>query len=86
MDTSPEIGAPFGLPDRMELRWRHPATRQQLLDLVASRSYVITLPDADRGELLGEVQELLDSHPGLRGRDEIEVPYVSRCTRVRLES
>jgi len=84
MDTSPRIGPPFGPPERLEVRWRQQATRQDVVDLVASRSYVITLPEADRAELLGEVAELLDGHPDLAGRAEIEVPYVTRCTRVQL--
>jgi SAM-dependent methyltransferase len=84
IDASPEIGAPFGPPERMEVRWRQPVTRQEVLDLVASRSYVITMPEQERSRLLGEVAELLGDHPDLRGRDEIEMPYVTRCTRVSL--
>lgn len=84
IDTSPEIGPPFGSPERMEVRWRQPASRQEILDMVASRSYVISMPAPERERLLGEVAELLSGHPGLRGREEIEMPYISRCTRVRL--
>jgi hypothetical protein len=42
------------------------------------------MPEPERAQLLGEVAELLDGHPGLSGREDIEMPYVSRCTRVRL--
>jgi SAM-dependent methyltransferase len=84
IDTSPEIGAPFGRPERMEVSWRQPVTRQEILDLVGSRSYVITMPGDERSELLAEVAELLGDHPALRGHDEIEMPYVTRCTRLRL--
>jgi ubiquinone/menaquinone biosynthesis C-methylase UbiE len=84
IDASPEIGGPFGPPERMEVRWRQPATRQDILDLVASRSYVITMTEQERSELLGEVTELLSDHPALSGLDEIEMPYVTRCTRVNL--
>lgn len=85
-DTNTEIGPPFGPPERMEVRWRQPVTRQGILDMVASRSYVITMPDEEREQLLGEVAELLSGHPSLSGREEIEMPYVSRCTRVHLAS
>jgi SAM-dependent methyltransferase len=84
IDASPVVGAPFGPPERMELRWRQPVTRQEVIDLVASRSYVITMPGRERSQLLGEVRELLGDHPALSGRAEIEMPYVSRCTRVSL--
>jgi SAM-dependent methyltransferase len=84
IDASPEVGAPFGAPERMEVRWRQPLTRRDILDLVASRSYVISMTEQERSQLLGEVAELLSGHPALSGRDEVEMPYLTRCTRVRL--
>jgi len=84
IDTSPPLGPPFGPPERMELRWQQPVTRQEILDMVASRSYVISMRAAERDELLREVTELLGEHPDLRDRAEIALPYVARCTRVRL--
>lgn len=83
IDTRPPLGPPFGPPERMELRWQQVVTRQEILDMVASRSYVISMPAPDRTALLGEVTELLDEHPDLRGRAEISLPYIARCTRVR---
>jgi hypothetical protein len=68
----------------MEVRWRQPMTRQEVIDLVASRSYVITMPDDERARLLADVSELLDGDLALSGNDEIQLPYVTRCTRVRL--
>ena len=83
IDTEPSLGEPFEGVERTEIRWRHRLGRAELLDMVASRSYVIVLPEPERRELLGSVAELLDEHPALRGRDEIELPYVTRCTRAR---
>ena len=84
IDTSPRLGPPFGPPERMELRWHQLVSRQEILDMVASRSYVISMLAPERGELLAEVAELLSEHPDLRGREEIAMPYISRCTRVRV--
>lgn len=84
IDAGPDVGAPFGPPERTEVRWRQPVTRQEILDLVASRSYVITMTAPERSRLLGEVAELLSDHPALSGSDEIEMPYVTRCTRLSL--
>ncbi|MEV6847564.1 methyltransferase domain-containing protein [Actinoplanes sp. NPDC051411] len=81
IDTEPDIGEPFEQLERTEIRWRHRLGRAELLDMVASRSYIIVLPEQRRRELLGEVGELLDTHPDLKGRDEITLPYVTRCTR-----
>lgn len=86
IDSAPDIGEPFGPPERAEIRWHRVMTRAEILDMVASRSYVITLPGAERDELLGDVADLLGEHPGTKGRDEIVLPYITRCTRVRLRN
>ncbi|WP_433432484.1 class I SAM-dependent methyltransferase [Nonomuraea sp. CA-141351] len=83
IDTQPSIAEPFSSPERLEIRWSQVMTRAELLDMVASRSYVITLPDPDRLRLLREVEQLLDSHADLKGQSEITMPYLTRCTRVR---
>jgi SAM-dependent methyltransferase len=84
IDTSPRLAEPFSEVERLEVRWEHPLTRAELLDMVASRSYVITLPAADRAELMHQVGELVDSHLDLRGRKKFTMPYVTRCTRAEL--
>lgn len=84
LDTAPSLPAPFGPPERLEIRWEHPTTPAGVLAMVASRSYVIALPEAERTRLLADVEQLLATHPGVAGRDEIAMPYLTRCTRVRL--
>ncbi|MEU8780485.1 hypothetical protein [Streptomyces sp. NPDC048637] len=53
-------------------------TAGEVMDMVASRSYVITLEPATRQELLGRVRALLDAK---RPR---EMPYVTECYRAEL--
>ncbi|MFG3224506.1 class I SAM-dependent methyltransferase [Kitasatospora sp. NPDC048194] len=84
IDTAPVIPAPFGAPERLEIRWEHQSTPAGILDMVASRSYVIALPEAERAGLLADVERLLATHPDLAGRERIAMPYLTRCTRVRL--
>ncbi|MEV7189863.1 class I SAM-dependent methyltransferase [Kitasatospora sp. NPDC093102] len=84
IDTRPVLPAPFGPPERLEIRWEHVTTRAGIVDMVASRSYVIALPEDERVRLLADVEQLLATHPDLAGREEIALPYVTRCTRVRL--
>ncbi|WP_188296810.1 class I SAM-dependent methyltransferase [Streptomyces sp. CBMA156] len=84
IDTRPVLPAPFGEPERLEIRWEHLTTRAGIVDMVASRSYVIALPEEERVRLLADVEQLLATHPDLEGREEIALPYVTRCTRVRL--
>jgi SAM-dependent methyltransferase len=57
-----------------------------LTDLVGSRSYVITLPDAERTALLARVRELARTHPMLVGRQHFYLPYVSTVQRYVLRS
>ncbi|MCZ4124644.1 class I SAM-dependent methyltransferase [Streptomyces sp. H39-S7] len=80
------ITAPFGTVEHHTVHWRNRLTPAELLDLVASRSYVITLPSSDRSALLAEVHCLLAEHPALAGRDEMVMPYVTHCFRTRLTS
>jgi SAM-dependent methyltransferase len=83
IDPRPDIGEPFGPPERMEIRWGRVMSRAGILDMVASRSYVISLPGAERNQLLGDVEAFLSDHPDTRGRDEIALPYITRCTRAQ---
>lgn len=78
------IGAPFGPIERHTVEWRYHLNRSELFDLLTSRSYVITLPEADRSTLLADIGTLLDTHPALDGGTEIVLPYVTECYRTRL--
>ncbi len=64
--------------------WVHRLSRDEMTDWVASRSYVITLPDERRGTVLGQVRDLLDTHPALAGGGEIALNMVTRCSRADL--
>jgi SAM-dependent methyltransferase len=81
---NPTVGPPFGPLERHQVEWRYRLRPEALIDLVTSRSYVITLPKADRLALLAEVQELIDTHPALAGADDVVIPYVAHCFRAGL--
>ncbi|WP_407555359.1 class I SAM-dependent methyltransferase [Streptomyces sp. Pv4-95] len=72
------VGAPFGPVERQDFRWSHPMTPGAVMDMVASRSYVITLEPTTRHELLGRVRALLDA------KRPMEMPYVTECYRAEL--
>ena len=84
VSSAPLVGPPFGPVKRHDVEWVHHISPDALIDMVASRSYVITLPSADRAALLSEVRRLIQTHPALAGADEIALPYVTRCWRARL--
>ena len=81
---SPQIPEPFGPVERLNVEWIHRLTPEEMIDWVASRSYVITLPDAQREGVLRQVRRLLDAHPDLADGDEIAIRMAARCTRADL--
>jgi SAM-dependent methyltransferase len=83
-DPKPAVGLPFSPLQRHDVEWGYHLSRAALVDLVASRSYVITLPEAQRTALLADVRELIDTHPDLAADAEIVLPYVTWCYRTEL--
>jgi SAM-dependent methyltransferase len=81
---NPIVGPPFGPIEHHQVAWRYRLASEAILDLVASRSYVIMMPRAGRDALLAEVRQLLTTHPDLAGRTEVELPYVTHCFRAQL--
>ena len=80
----PPVGAPFGQVERHDIRWVNPITGAGLLDLVASRSYIIVLPSAERAAVLDEVRALIAREPGFADGGRVPMPYVTRCSRAVL--
>jgi SAM-dependent methyltransferase len=81
---NPVIGPPFGQIEYFVTEWSYPMTPEGLIELFASRSYVIVAPDNERARILGGIQQLLDHHPALAGRDEFELPYITYASRARI--
>jgi SAM-dependent methyltransferase len=69
------IGAPFGETERLEVAWERPMDVDALVDLVASRSYIITATPERRREVLDGVRDLVARHPDLAGRPTFAMPY-----------
>jgi SAM-dependent methyltransferase len=81
--TRPVVGPPFAPVERFDVEWTYHLTAPALLDMVASRSYVITSPPERREAILASVRDLLETDPALAGRPDIALPYVTRCSRTR---
>jgi SAM-dependent methyltransferase len=52
-------------------------TPDGLVERLASVSFIAVLPDDEKARAIGELRDLLDSHADLRGRTEIDHPYVT---------
>jgi SAM-dependent methyltransferase len=84
VSAAPVIGPPFGPVERFDVEWTRRTAPGEIIDLVASRSYIITMPPPEREAVLSRVQRLLDTHPDLAGAAGISLPYVTRCSRASL--
>ena len=84
VSAAPRVGPPFGQLERRDVGWVHRLSPDALVDMVSSRSYVSTMPPADRETLLNDLRHLMRTHPSLAGTGEIALPYVTRCWRTRL--
>jgi len=71
---------PFGDLEYREFRWTHPTSAEDVLAMVASRSYVITMAPIARQELLDSVWALV------RAERPTGMPYVTECYRAELET
>ncbi|MCZ2817573.1 class I SAM-dependent methyltransferase [Modestobacter sp. VKM Ac-2984] len=57
-------------------------TPEQVVAGIGTRSYVAMMDDARRAEFLGQVRELLATHPDTRGAAQLELPYTTRAYRL----
>lgn len=80
---NPRVGPPFGPLELHQVPWVHHSSVPEVVDMIASRSYVILLPPDKRETLLASVRHLLGSDPTLAGQPDIPLPYVTWCWRTR---
>lgn len=80
----PDLGELFTEVEHATFHWTQPMLPADLRLLANSRSHLLLLPDDEREELLDEIDELVATHPDLRGRDVVDVPYRTECYRARL--
>lgn len=82
-ESEPVGGAPFGPFETMDFPWTHYLSVDGVVDMVASRSYVIALSREERADLVRQVREL-----AAQGQDPVTglvpVAYVTHAFRCRL--
>jgi SAM-dependent methyltransferase len=77
-----EIGAPFGPTERFVTDWQRPMDVDLLVEMAASRSYVITASPRRRAEILDGIRVLVEEDPHLG--TEFDFPYRTYCFRAAL--
>jgi ubiquinone/menaquinone biosynthesis C-methylase UbiE len=81
MDTI-TIPPPFGPTTTFTTDWSRPMTTDLLVEMAASRSYVITATPKRRHQILTAVRALVEAEPTLS--EEFEIPYRTYCFRASL--
>ncbi|MCG2800132.1 MAG: class I SAM-dependent methyltransferase [Cellulomonas sp.] len=78
-EPAPHLGGAFDTLEQRTVTWCHRQSRRSLRSTVASRSYVVALPDAEREALMRQVDDVVDRDvpPG----PQVDVPYLSHCWR-----
>ena len=84
-DGGPRVADPFGTLERREWAWTRRMSRQAVLDMVHSRSYVITAEPEERARIEREVAEHLAQHPSPEPDGTIDMPYVTHAFRAVLD-
>ena len=79
-DGHPVVAEPFGPLEQEQWTWVRPMTRQKLLDMARSRSYVITASDDERARIEDGLAELFDE-VGAVDDAVVDLPYVTRAYR-----
>jgi SAM-dependent methyltransferase len=81
-DGGPMVGEPFGDLEARTWHWTRTMGRAELLDMVASRSYVITASPGDRDRILFEVEVLFDRSCRVEdGVEVVDLPYRTEAFR-----
>lgn len=69
-----------------ELQWpyaHHGPAQQVVVDRFLSVSFIASLPNAGKHDVRHQLERLLATHPALRGRTELALPYVTRALWAR---
>ena len=69
----------FGALHETEFRHVQRITPEGVVQRVASVSHVAVLSEPEREAVLGQVRDVLATHPAVRGRETVEIPYRVDC-------
>jgi ubiquinone/menaquinone biosynthesis C-methylase UbiE len=76
------IAPPFGPTETFTTDWSRPMTTDLLVEMAASRSYIITATPRRRREILDGIRALVAAEPTLG--PEFDFPYRTYCFKARL--
>jgi SAM-dependent methyltransferase len=68
----------FGPLEHLEVESAQVLTPAEIIDRAATVSSISALPEADRERVLGRFRELAATHPDVRGRESVTLPYITK--------
>jgi SAM-dependent methyltransferase len=77
-------GSSFALPDHRETTWDVALTADELIGLLGTFSWIITMPDQRRSHVLSEARRILQEGLGVSGDVTVDVQYRSEAWRTKL--
>ncbi len=80
-DRPPDVRAPFTVEEGPRVAWVQHVDAAGLVDLVASRSYVLVLDDAGRRRVLAAAADLARRWSADTGSDQLGITYLTRSWR-----
>jgi hypothetical protein len=83
LGQNPAFGPMFEAVQHESFRHLSRHSVDTLVELVKSRSYYLTSTAQQRAQIEAAVRTLAATHPGLAGRPEFDLPYVTLAYRAR---
>ena len=77
-------GSPFAQPEQQVLSWNVALTADELMGLLGTLSWIITMPEDRRTHVVSEARRLLRDGLGISGEVTVEVQYRSEAWRTQL--
>ncbi|WP_106804135.1 class I SAM-dependent methyltransferase [Pseudomonas sp. S5D5] len=73
-------GELFSAPELSCFPYSHVGSPQEvIMDRFLSVSFIAALPDAEKAKVTAQLQDLIDTHPDLCGRDTVAFPYQTQA-------
>jgi SAM-dependent methyltransferase len=76
--------SPFAQPEQMTWTWDVAVTADELIGLLGTFSWIITLPDDRRSHVMAEARRILRDGLGISGQVTVDVQYRSEVWRTHL--
>jgi hypothetical protein len=76
--------SPFAPPEQMTLIWDVPLTADELMGLLGTMSWIITMSDDRRTHVIAEARRVLRDGLGISGEVTVDVQYRSEAWRTQL--